>query len=601
MPLRVTVLRRASSRLMWLSSLLVTLLGHASALSNPRGGFRNRSSSPPIPITVLSGFLGAGKTSLLQNLLENNQGLRIAVIVNDAASINIDSKLVSQQQQQRPGASAAGLVELQNGCACCSLSEELLSSVSELVTLSDLRGEDLNFHHIVIELSGVADPKSVRAKFQEAVLYDMPLMERVSLDTMVSLVDCSVFLDQLRSTKVATREEAPELFYRDGIVPEEPDWAEDLPPALLEALLAGEKAYGSREPSMAMNQDSSVVDLLVAQCEIADVVLLNKIDLASAQDVRRIESIVQALNPRAALMESKFGSVPVANILAVAKGVGVAQAGLVDDHKDFVQATSVNEHQHSHALSTHSKHNTSNTHEHSHDRDDHCSDPNNCADASHSHTHEHSNACQDPDCTDKSHSHDSFSHGSIGTFVYRARRPFHPNRLVSFLRYLSLSRGLPPVENADESDLNVSDRGKRILKGVLRSKGFVWCADSNDAAMFWSHAGTSFELSCLGRWWSTLNREQWPPEATPSILLDFDSPSHDENDPCFASVGDRRQEVVFIGPGLGSESAQQVLNQVLDQCILQEDEWNSYCKIRNDANALSKTFVNPIRAKMATY
>jgi G3E family GTPase len=137
----------------------------------------------PIPITVISGFLGSGKTTLLQNLLENNEGLRIAVIVNDVASVNIDSKLVAGQN------AAAGMVELQNGCACCSLSEELLTSVSELVTLSDMRGDSEGFQHIVIELSGVADPKAVRAKFQEAVLYDMPMMERVRLDTMVTLID----------------------------------------------------------------------------------------------------------------------------------------------------------------------------------------------------------------------------------------------------------------------------------------------------------------------------------------------------------------------------------------------------------------------------
>ena len=90
----------------------------------------------PIPITVLSGFLGSGKTSVLQNLLENNEGLRIAVIINDVASVNIDSKLISSMN------AAAGMVELQNGCACCSKSEELLASVADLVTLSDMRGDD---------------------------------------------------------------------------------------------------------------------------------------------------------------------------------------------------------------------------------------------------------------------------------------------------------------------------------------------------------------------------------------------------------------------------------------------------------------------------
>lgn len=552
------------------------------------------SSARPIPITVLGGFLGSGKTTLLQQLLENNQGLRIAVIVNDVASVNIDAKLVSAQQRQTSG--AAGLVELQNGCACCSLSEELLASVSELVTLSDMRGDDQGFHHIVIELSGVADPRSVRAKFQEAVLYDMPLMERVRLDTMVTLVDCSVFLQQLANAKSATPEEAPELFYRDGQVPPQQDWEKDLPGPLLEALLAGERVYGS----VGAEQDSGVVDLLVSQCEIADVVLLNKVDLASPADVVRISSIVAALNPRATLLETQFGRVPMAQVLAVAKGKGVVEAGVVDDHKDAVQAALAHAHDHElkdHVGASHEHSHECNDPSHSHSHDHACNDPS-CTDPSHAHEHAHSHeACDDPLCMDTSHSHDH-NHFDLGTYVYRARRPFHPSRLVSFMRHLPISRGLP---DAPGDELAVSEAAHTVLQRVLRSKGFVWCADSNVAAMYWSHAGTSLDYSCLGRWWATLPREQWPSEATPVILSDFDTATHNEMDPFSTSVGDRRQELVFIGPSLSSRASQTEISHALDQCLLTDDEWSQYCRIRANEEALREVFPNPIQSRIMSY
>jgi G3E family GTPase len=129
-------------------------------------------SPRPIPITVLSGFLGSGKTTLLQRLLQNKEGLKIAIIVNDVASINIDSKQImatTNDDNNNNNHAPAGMVQLQNGCACCSQGDELLASVAELVTLSDLRGEDTGaFDHIVIECSGVADPKGIRAQFQQA-------------------------------------------------------------------------------------------------------------------------------------------------------------------------------------------------------------------------------------------------------------------------------------------------------------------------------------------------------------------------------------------------------------------------------------------------
>ena len=346
----------------------------------------------PIPITVLSGFLGSGKTSLLRHLLQNKQGLRIAVIVNDVASVNIDSKLIASAAE-----GASGMVELQNGCACCSKSEELLSSVSELVMLSDLKGEELRFQHIVVEMSGVADPKSVRAKFQEATLYDMPLMDRVRLDTMVTVVDCSSFLQYLFTAKAATPSEAPELFYPDGIEPppEPQDWMDDLPAPLLEALLAGESAYASsRLSSSSAEMDSGVSELLVSQTETSDVVLLNKIDLAGDK-LTQISDIVTALNPRAKIYHTQYGNIDLNNILAVAHGRGVTEAGIVDDHRDSVNAFLNYDDDGTDSISSDP------SHEHS------SPSPNSeravgihesRLDPNHSHSHDHS--CTEPECND---------------------------------------------------------------------------------------------------------------------------------------------------------------------------------------------------------
>jgi G3E family GTPase len=134
----------------------------------------------------------------------------------------------------------------------------------------------------------------------------------------------------------------------------------------------------------------------------------------------------------------------------------------------------------------------------------------------------------------------------------------------------------------------------------MRSKGFAWCADSNIAALYWSHAGASFDLQCLGRWWSTLGRDQWPPEAIPTLLADFDDPRHSDDDSS-DTVGDRRQELVFIGQGLGNEGEQRSLKAGLDECLLNNDEWAIFRSKRASEEELKAAFPNPIPARMVSF
>lgn len=563
-----------------------------------------------IPITVLSGFLGAGKTSLLQHMLSNNEGKKIALIVNDVASVNIDSKLIRSRVVSDIGdkvdaAIPAGIVELQNGCACCSISGELLSSVSELMVLSDMKQADEKFDHIVVEMSGVAEPRSVRNIFQEAMMYDMPLMDRVRLDTLVTVVDCSTFVEYLKSKRLADVEESPELYYRTEVERKK-----------------AEEEYDSNYQEFAFSPDGSlgggVCDLIVEQTEVADVVLLNKMDLL-AGGVKEVEQLVTALNPRAKVLMTQFGKIDdLDDILGYAKGQGVAIDGLVDDHKDFVKAADAQIPTCTDSDPGFTDETHSHSHSHSHAFEEStCTHPD-CSDEAHSLSHSHIHAseestCTDPACTDESHSHehshnhspeDKMPHANIGTYVYRARRPFHPSRLISALRHLPVVRGVPNEKGQDKGGVQMHDSASKVFNQVLRSKGFTWTADSNVKAMYWSHAGSSFELQCLGRWWATLPQDLWPDEARDSILADFDSPNHDDKTAASTStvtVGDRRQEIVFIGPGLGSFDLQAKVQSVLDSCLLNDEEWDDFLRNWGDETALMSAYENKLYTRMLTY
>ena len=542
--------------------LLACRVARVRALQAPisRGRLRPLSSTvaepgAKVPVTLLSGFLGTGKTTLLRNLLEEasqDKDSKVGVVVNDMAAVNIDAKITARRldldennNQKMQG--AAEFVEIGDGCVCCSMADELFTTLAELAAVSSMKG--YRYNHIVIEATGIAEPRSIRDQFQDAEAAGMPLMEEVELSTLVTVVDSAAFLDAYAET---------------ASIAQRPDLAapvDDDPSPFLMARF---------DHSL----QRSVVDLLVEQVECADVLLLNKKDLVTEKQMDRLAEIMRALNPTAIVKQCEFGDAALNEVLGVAGEEGAARVGPVDEHKVAVAASKgaacddpdCSDPSHLHA------------HDAKHEKEEACADPA-CTDPTHDHSHkahDHAHAakeedCTDPGCTDPTHDHShkahdhahGHTHDAIGidSFVYAARRPFAPARLQDLLRALpadvtaAISDG-----KADHSSLNPT---ARALATIVRSKGFLWLASSHDAAYYWSHAGNHFAAELMGRWWATLPEDRYPEDMRASILSDFDGED-----------GDRRQEIVFIG--VGAVAQQAAITEALDACLLTDDELAAY-------------------------
>lgn len=353
-----------------------------------------------LPVTVLSGFLGAGKTTVLNHIINNREKRRVAVIVNDMSEVNIDAALI------KGGGAALSrteekLVEMTNGCICCTLREDLLLEVRRLA-------HEGRFDYLVIESTGISEPLPVAETFTFQDDTGKSLQEITRLDTMVTVVDAENFLFDY--------EESASLIDR-GIALDDSD-------------------------------ERNIVDLLVEQVEFANVIVINKMDRVTDDERDRLRSLLHKLNPDARLIETQHGKVPLDTILNT-------------ETFDFEKASS-------------------------------------------------SAGWMKQIRGEETSEKDEYG---ISSFVFRARRPFHPKRLEAFLETSTTT-------------------------GLLRAKGFIWLASRPTEMGILALAGRSCTLNSNGHWLADIPRQEW--ELTDDDLKETMA-TWDE------TVGDRCQELVLIG------------------------------------------------------
>ena len=533
-------------------------------------GLAATARAPEAPTTLLGGFLGTGKTTTLTHLLTNRRGLRVGVVVNDVAAVNVDA--MSLRRTTVDAGDGVEMLQLENGCVCCSAAGDLAPAVNAL-----LERADEPFDHIVVELSGVADPTNVQHTLG---------LNGIMVNQKVALVDANAFPEMYGSRqKVSEREDLTGHSHEDG---------------------------GKGHTCVPVDQP--VIELLLKQVETADVILVNKCDLASDDELRTTLAACRALNKGASIVSTTFGDAAISDVLpslSTAEATAQADADAAPSAIELM-VNGINCGGCGNALkaalmdvdgvvevSAESKADTG-VHPNEVVVTGSCTEEavldaiaaldagrgkftlaegdGEATSRSGSSTTTTSSGSGSgggssclADCRPAAQVPNSAEQLGLSTFVYRARRPFQNQRLIALLRRWPLPQKTLSLggEHGSESlspDAPVPPGKDATFAGLLRSKGVVWVDTDHRICAAWSFAGRHFGLTQGGVWWATL------PE--PVMRKCFPDPQAyaAERDLFDGADGDRRQELVFIGTRL-DEAA---ITAALDACLCTDDEMREY-------------------------
>ncbi len=412
------------------------------------------------PITLLCGYLGAGKTTLMNKVLSNQKGYKVAVIVNDIGEVNVDAKLIADGAKITDTSS---IVPLTNGCICCTLKSDLAQNIENLIKTG-------KFDYIMIEASGVCEPMPIAQTLET--------IKNGKLDNVVGVVDAARLVDEF--------------------------------------------AGGDRLLKKDSMGEEDIESLLVQQIEFCSTLIINKKDLVSEEDFKKVRAVIEALHPGVHIIETSHGDVPVEDIIGTNsfdfENV-YASAGwckhLEEDEIDDDDDDDEDEHHHDHEDGHehhHHEHDDDDEHEHHHhDHDD---------DDEHEHHHHHHH--------EHRHEGESEDEYGIGTFIYYRRKPFDRQKLDEY--------------------------ANNWPKSIIRCKGLMWFADEPEMAWVFETSGRQIQAGYSGQWIAAA------PAGEQKKILNDNPQIKEEWD---EKVGDRMIKLCIIGQHLDKKA----ISAELDKCL----------------------------------